>query len=307
MLRQTWSFYCKTVNTRITIVVTIEALSTQTQLQFPATIPSGLSGAPPGAVSTYDQGHHGDAYVRLPPPQPSVPGYMHHPGNGPHPGGNYPYIAGPPPAGRVHHHQPGPGGPLNASLGPNLPPHPSRAPHSHAEREQREHGLGLPMGHGPGHQMHPNHPYFEQRNGRVYPPSSTHAQEQASARHLLVSSRTETVLSTSTVVTVPQVTRLVHGLVQEWVWEATCPIRMSRSRFLASFVGKSFLQALAISLANVSRYTVSVVTVVSYGRRIKSLDDHLVVAQHKIDECTFSPSPLDRRLAHRTLVRLHSR
>ncbi|KAJ2928070.1 hypothetical protein H1R20_g9024, partial [Candolleomyces eurysporus] len=34
----------------------------------------------------------------------------------------------------------------------------------------------------------------------------------------------------------------------------------------------------------IRRYTVSVVTVVSYGRRIKSLDDHLAVAQHKIDE-----------------------
>jgi hypothetical protein len=43
------------------------------------------------------------------------------------------------------------------------------------------------------------------------------------ARHLLALSRMEMVLSTSTVVTVPQVTRLAHGLVQEWEWAPTYP------------------------------------------------------------------------------------
>jgi hypothetical protein len=36
---------------------------------------------------------------------------------------------------------------------------------------------------------------------------------------------------------------------------------------------------------------VSVVTVVSYGRRIKDLNDHLVVAQDKMDQCTLFPPP----------------
>ena len=35
------------------------------------------------------------------------------------------------------------------------------------------------------------------------------------------------------------------------------------------------------------RYAVSVVTVVAYGRRIKTLEDHLVVKQQKIDECEY--------------------
>ncbi|KAJ2922893.1 hypothetical protein H1R20_g14153, partial [Candolleomyces eurysporus] len=139
----------------------------------PTTVPSGLSGPPQGQVSTYDPGHHGDAYSRPPPPQP-----MHHPSNGPHPG-NYPYIAGPQGVGRIHHHQAGPGGPPNTGPGPNHPSHPSQAPHSHVERERIEHDLGGPIGHGPGHQIHPNHPFFGPgRNGAMYPPTSSHVQDQ---------------------------------------------------------------------------------------------------------------------------------